>query len=264
MRLLRVCLAVSLWLVLPISILAQTTTQSSTQAMVLAQHSIQVMCGSTTSLNLFDSVASGTLTVYTATGPVVMPTTYKTKGTKQIRVELQQSSGTNIRIVNNGEGVVVRPDGSVIHLLMNNTLAERVTHIPVLSLLSENQEAAVTVQNAGSSAVNGSITNDVALSYVPNPASSNATDFAAMTRHVFHIDQKSGLVLKIDYKNCGENDPSACENVETVYSDYRSVQGVLVPFLQTTSTDGKPYSQVLLKSVSFNVGLSDSLFALVQ
>jgi hypothetical protein len=240
------------------------TLQKDPQALAVVQKSLLAMSGTTSLNSILDSQADGTLTFYAPDGPVPMPIMYKTKGTHQIRVELQQSAGTVVRIVNNGQGILQKPDGSIVNLLMNNTLGERVTHIPVLSLLAENLDPAVKVQSKGSSTVNSSVTNDVGLSYVPNLASPDASAFEKMTQHIFHLDQSTGLVLKVDYQNCAENDTNACQKVETVFSDYRSVQGVLVPFVQTTSIDGEPYSQVVLKSVSFNVGLSDSLFALVK
>jgi hypothetical protein len=246
-------------------VFAQSPTVGSApkdpQALAIAQKSLLAMSGT---MSILDSQATGALTLYVPDGPVSMPITYKTKGTNHIRVELQQSAGTAIRIVNNGQGILQKPDGSIVDLLMNNTLAERVTHIPVLSLLAENLDPAVKVQSKGSSTVNNSVTNDVGLSFIPNPASPDASAFEKMTKQVFHLDQSTGLVLKLDYQNCAENDPNACQKVETVFSDYRTVQGVLVPFLQSTSTDGKPYSQLVLSSVSFNVGLPDSLFALPQ
>jgi outer membrane lipoprotein-sorting protein len=241
-----------------------TPVPKDPQALEMAQKSLLAMSGTTSLNSILDSQTTGTLTLYAPDGPVSMPITYNTKGTHQIRVELQQPAGMAVRIVNNGQGILQKPDGSIVNLLMNNTLAERVTHIPVFSLLAENLDPAVKVQSKGSSTVNNSVTNDVVLSYIPNPASPDASAFEKMTQHIFHLDQSTGLVLKVDYQNCAENDTNACQKVETVFSDYRSVQGVLVPFLQTTSTDGKPYSQVALKSVSFNVGLSDSLFSLVK
>jgi hypothetical protein len=60
-------------------------------------------------------------------------------------LELQRPSGTTVRILNHGEAVMQRPDGTVHHLLMNNTYGERVSHIPAFSLLAENQAQAVAL-----------------------------------------------------------------------------------------------------------------------
>ena len=83
-----------------------------------------------------------------------------------------------------------------------------------------------------------------------------------MTRTTFYVDQTSGLVSKLEYTNYAENDSDAQQKVEIVFSDYRNINGAWVPFRQTSYTDGKLESELVLSSVSFNVGVPDSEFDL--
>lgn len=271
----RPYVTVVLTLIFSISLFAQQTSTQQTAgaasqpaskdsaALATVQWAIAAM-GGNTGVTISDSQALGTLTLPSSSGPMAISTVYMTKGTRQIRIELQKPSGTTVRIVNNGDGVILRPDGSVQHLLMNNTLAERVSHIPALSLLAENAEPVIKIDSLAYSTVAGSATKDVVLSRIPNMASPDASFYEQTTRHVFHIDSQSGLLLKMDYPNCAENDPGACSKVETLFTDYRNVSGIMVPFHQQTYIDGNLTSDLVLSSVKFNVGLSSSLFTLPQ
>jgi len=268
MRFAKTYVVVFLCLVLAIPVLAQqaTTQQTApkdTAALAVAQWAIAALGGGA-ALNTSDSQVLGTLSLQSPNGMLPTPVVYMTKGTRQIRVELQKPSGTTVRIVSNGDGVIVRPGGAVQHLLMNNTIAERVSHIPALSLLAENADPMVKIDSLAYSTVAGSATKDVVLSRIPNMSSPDAPVYEQMMRHVFHIDAQSGLLLKMDYANCAENDPSACSKVEVLFMDYRNVSGIMVPFHQQTYMDDHLTSDLVLSSVKFNVGLSDSLFAIPQ
>ncbi len=49
---------------------------------------------------------------------------------------------------------------------------------------------------------------------------------------------------------------------ETHHSDYRKVDGTLVPFLLTTYYDGQEFQRMTLQKVVYNSGLEDSFFTL--
>src|SRR6266478_2362335 len=95
--------------------------------------------------------------------------TIKSKGTQMTRTESTGPKGTTVRIVNHGTGAIKKPDGSARKLLLNNTFAERVSHIPGLSLLSEALGPQVKVESQAAAEVDGAPNDVVALSYTPDP-----------------------------------------------------------------------------------------------
>jgi hypothetical protein len=235
------------------------------QAVALAQRALAAM-GAVSGLLASDSLATGTLTLYgeNIKGGNTVAMVLKTKGRKLVRVELQRDSGTTVRILNDGQGTIQRPDGTVRHLLMNNTFGERVSHIPALSLLAENDDAIVEVEQAGQATVSGQPADLVALSVVPTSDEKQAPYFRSQTRTTFWVDQMSSFVTKMQYVLAAENDSNVQSQIETIFSDYRNVKGLWVPFHQSTYADGNLESDLVLTSVEFNVGLSDSEFALPQ
>src|SRR2546428_1637106 len=97
---------------------AGTATQPFTvvkdpQAVTIAQSAVPAMGGIQALLNYQDSLASGTLTIYDGNSPLVLPITLKPKGTREMRIELQRSNGVTVRIVNQGQGTIQKPDGTV-------------------------------------------------------------------------------------------------------------------------------------------------------
>jgi hypothetical protein len=242
------------------------------QAVGIAQRSVAAMGGANAGLSALgsgpagsDSIATGTLTLYgnnVKDNTNVIPIVLKTKGTDRVRLELQRPSGTTVRILNHGEAVMQRPDGSTRRLLMNNTYGERVSHIPAFSLLAENAAQTVEVAQMSDRVVGAQRRNVIALSVVPTTDPDQAKHFRAQTRTTFEIDSASGLVTRIGHPLAAENDPNVVQQTEIEYSDYRTVDGVAVPFRQKNYADGKLESELVLDSVSLKVQLNDSEFDL--
>ncbi len=235
--------------------------QKDAQGLAIAQQAITAMSGPQLLAGLQDSVSTGTLTL---AGPSAksIPIVLKTQGTRKVRSELQAAEGTRVRILNDGRAAALRPDGSVKWLSIENTLAGRVSHIPALSLLAEVADANVGVEYVGPGAVNRQPVAVVGLSFTPYSDAKQAADFLELTRCLFFVDTGSGTIAKIEYTHYAEGHRRTKWKEEVFLSDYRSVGGVLVPFKQITLMDGKLESALEFSSVQFNVGLSETEFAL--
>jgi hypothetical protein len=75
----------------------------------------------------------------------------------------------------------------------------------------------------------------------------------------FYLDGESGVVLKSSRAMApGESAPVA----EIVYTDYRPVDGLLVPFAIENRAGGKTQARLVLETVAFNPAVGDGLFAM--
>ena len=211
-----------------------------------------------------DAVAVGTLRTTVAGKSSDTPITVKSKGSQLLRTEMQQPTGTSISIINHGHGTLQRPNGKVMELLTNNTFVERADHIPIFSLLAEYEESGMSVENLGSTTVMGRPANIVALRPLPQPNISQAMLDQYISKTKFYIDEISNEVVKIERTNYAENDTSFGQKFEIYLSNYQSINGVLVPFRQTEFHDEKLDSDLILQSVTFNNGLSDTEFTLPE
>jgi hypothetical protein len=237
----------------------QTSTPTSAatkdpQAVAIVQGTVAAMGGVQALLQYQDSLCSGTITLKFGSNLATYPITFKSKGLQQTRVETQLPKGTLIRIANQGQGVIVRPDGSIKALWANNTISERVNHLPLFSILAEYSNDNISLSYKGVAAIQGQSDDMVEVEILSNNQDPIQT--------VFFINQSNGLVDKIQSISFNEGDSKAAVNEELYLSDYRLVSGIQVPFIQILFVDGKAHSQVDLTSAAFNVGLLDSEFAL--
>ena len=73
----------------------------------------------------------------------------------------------------------------------------------------------------------------------------------------YYLDAATGLevktVMEID-------DPAVKGKMETRFSDYRAIEGRMVPFTMTQTLNGEQVAQMRLDKVEFNVPLEDTLF----
>lgn len=229
-------------------------------AVAVATNSLAAMGARALSTTQADSRATGVLTMNFDT-PVTMNVVLESKGLTQTRAVLQQPAGTSIRVVNGGIGAIQNPDRSIRKLTQVTLFAERIGHIPVLSLLAEAQNPAASVEMVSSAATNTAPDIIIAVSVGPSPDSTQARVQRSLSRTIFYINQGTGLVDKVEYTSYSESpNPGIALSVQEVFSDYRTVAGVAVPFHRTTYLDGRLESDLQLNSVSFNVGLPSSDF----
>jgi len=68
------------------------------------------------------------------------------------------------------------------------------------------------------------------------------------------VDEKSGMPLKLSYQESGPQGPASFEQI---YSDWREVSGVRVPFAWTVTQAGKTYAEVKIQDYKINSGLTE-------
>ncbi len=235
-----------------------------TQALAVAKAAFTAMGGVQAIAGYQDSLASGTVTIYTGGTPVSYTITIKSKGLRETRVELQMTKGTNVRIVSQGQGAIVRPDGSIKNLYSNNTFHEHVNHVPVLSVLAEYANGNVNLLYKGTAQLQGQAENVIEIDFLPNLAIGVAPTFASMSRTLFFVNQTTGLVDKVQRTTFYEGNQNNTFNEETYFADYRSVNGLLVPYRQQVFIDGQLDTDLTFTSVTLNVGFPDSDFTIPQ
>jgi len=82
--------------------------------------------------------------------------------------------------------------------------------------------------------------------------------FADGYKSSIYVDPKTYLVYKT--KGLSLNQMEVEVNTETVVSDYKKVNGVMVPHAITIFQEGDEFLTITVTEVSFNTGLEDSFF----
>jgi len=239
---------------------AKYKTKQDPQAVAVAQAAFTAM-GCDQAVKAYqDSISTGTVTLYAGDNPVSYPITTKSKGLRETRIEIQMSKGTNIRIANEGQAATVRPDGTIRGLDSNNTFYEQVNHIPLLSVLSEFASGKVNLLYQGVQQLQGQSEDVVEVDFIPNDDQEAGKKLATMSRTLFYVNQSTRLVDKIQSTPLYEGNDENTFTEEVYLADYRSANGMLVPFHQTVLVDSKLDTDLTFTSITFNVGISDADF----
>ena len=229
------------------------------EAVTIVQSSLSTM-GWQNLTALQTAQAQGTLTLL-GDSPIDFPIILKSRGSKQERTELTSGKGVRLFLVNNGRGIIRYPDGSIKRLSDDNMVFQRTDYIPVLSLISEFDQSDIAVEHMADSTLGASAVHVVAVSLYSGQSKQDAEKLQARTRMSYFIDAKTNLVLKTSQSNYTENDPSESQRLDTYFSDYRNVGGIMVPFHQEVLADDKPFLTVVFDSVSFGIAVQDSDFS---
>jgi len=248
--------------VLSVPLAAQSPPQRDPQAVAVAARAFTALGGPAASAGFIDFELRGT-TTFAGVSDTPMQVVIRGRGTGSLRVEVQLPKGLNVLILRDGQGAIQRTDGSVRRLELYNTIGPRNFYIPAFSFLARYNESNVEVQSREGELVRGTPA-DVVEFDLSEHDSGPAPIVRDVTKQRFFFDRVSGLPLKVEYDNLAENDSNAKTKTEIYYSDYRLVRGTLVPFRQDTYADGELQSTLILTSVQFNLGLSDSEFTLRQ
>jgi hypothetical protein len=182
-------------------------------------------------------------------------------GSSQMRSLITTPKGNVLWVIRDGQGAVRQASGRVRHLSGNNTMFYRPMQIPSLSHLSETTNPNVSVEDVGTDQVNGTAVLVIGFSLQP-PAGTDPHLVSEITRTLYDIDPTTGHVLRVRAINVAENNSNARQKLETLFSDYRTVNGVSIPFRQQMFADGSLRQDLTVDTAEIGVSLPDSDFVL--
>lgn len=238
------------------SVCAHTqSTAKNNQAIVVLQESLVAMGGAASGIS--DSVATGTVTFHNGKDPYSSPITLKTKDTTAHSTELTLDGKQSVSVVNRGLGSK-RQEGKTGELPLWTTKYLLPEHLVGLRL-KQALDARSNVVYLGLEDVSGQSCHRIQIFASP-PEGIPAEQEKMISEIELFIDSKTFLVVKAKSYIFS---PEIIENrslLETYYSDYRNVNGMLVPFRISRHLSGSPYSETVLDSVDLNAVLSSSDF----
>jgi hypothetical protein len=198
-----------------------------------------------------DTIATGTLTSFRDGTTVSL--TMKTHGTNYIRNEV--GDFVFIRSGTTGKTRFAGKDHSVAY---HSIAYKRAEHLPSLLLLSEIESPDLQCVMVGQEVVNGIPASHIRLSMAPAGSSDMQAEDLISETHVW-IDQQ-GLVIKARVFIFS---PQVLQNrspVDLYYSDYRLVDGFLVPFHISREIAHHKDSEITFNSIDVKARLSEADF----
>lgn len=199
-----------------------------------------------------------------ATGNVLLPSgvsvpvVIKQKGKDLIRAETGGADPGTV-ILNLHRGRVIAAGGTR-DLSFQTVVSMQYAAFPLLRdiLLPVS---AVTVKELRQERISGNSYDRVALAE-KTTASDPASPFKERFGAEAWFDSVTGLLERVSHGIIGENDPWTVSTYTRVFSDYRTVGNLTLPFREDRYLAGEPQSSIQLDSVSLDVGLSDEEFSI--
>lgn len=243
---------------------AQATPQQDPQAATILRGSLSAMGAwgylqgtlqTTSGVSVQDSLAKGTVSLWDGTSSSI---TLKTKGIGLVRSDLSMNGNETAVVANNGSGYVLR-GGSKSNLPLWVTKYRRAGHIPVLSRMADYAQPNTKLTYVGLETIAGASVHHIRISSLPTDGTPPDLEDLISEFHVF-IDATSMLPVKTLSFDLSAGAMQNRVPIETYFGDYRSIQGILVPFRVTRYLRGQKQMDIVLTSVQLNVGLSNADF----
>jgi hypothetical protein len=183
----------------------------------------------------------------------------KTRGLESFRLERGEPGQAEVSIISHGKG---SRHGGLTKPAMSrqDTAYFKADHLPAFMCSINPARDGMQVSYVGEELLNGRSAFHLKLNAIPKGRSPHADRIESLISelHLF-IDQQSFVVLKSAKYVFS---PNAIENHswwENLYSDYRDVNGILMPFRLETFVAGQPFSTTTLSTIT-NVALSNQDF----
>lgn len=231
-----------------------TATPNDPSSLKLVQTSYAAMGGTLPS----DSVTTG-VAVVTAGGETQTGTyRHLTRATDQTAEHIVLPDGDRQRIYSRGLGVQ-KIDTTVEANSDEWAATGESAGLPIILLGQALQDPATTVTDAGTAVVDGGSSHCVTLG--KTYADSNKQSLAAVSNRTVCFDSTTSLPKSVSHISRTAQGAVAGVAVEVHFSDYRNVNGILVPYSIHQYVNGTPWAAISIQSVTFNSGLTDADFA---
>jgi len=189
--------------------------------------------------------ASGTIVAETPQGAMTIAGTVLIDFPSRLRQEMSMPFGDLVMVVDDEGGFMQMPQGTQP---MPDSQRRQAAQEIARNLIS-------IVQNVGTEGFSASLAGEDEVDGKSLDLVVVETGGESLT---LGVDRASGLVVSMTYRGTGFGG-SPGEMVD-VYSDYREVDGVQLPFSKVSTFDGKPASSLTIDSIELDGAVEDSLF----
>lgn len=241
------------------------TSLTAAQGLVLAQSALVAL---THGVGVSDVTLTGTARRIAGSDDETGPITLKARGASESSVNMSFGSGARSEVRNAAndslQGQWTGPNGVAHAISGHNLMTDSAWFFPALSVLSRLSTPNLSITYLGEET-----RQDVAVHHLhfvqqyPNSASADFRPLQeALTATDIYLDASTLLPVAIAFNAHPDNDMLRSIPVEVDFSDWRTVQGVAVPFRIQKLFNGTLILDVTVESAVVNSGLNDASFAI--
>lgn len=230
------------------------------QAVTILTQCLQAAGGTQTIAAIQDFTGAGTITFNWANENVSGSVTVKGRGTGQFRLDADLANGKLSWAVNKGDGFYNELDGSTRHIFYSNAVNFGSLTLPYIYIAASLSDPSTSISYVGVNLQESQKAYDVRIQKL-FPTNQDPTGILSkLTRKDFFIDTQTFQVLRISDMVHPEKVATIDIPHEMQFSQYQTVNGVVVPFSIAEITDGQHTYTIQLNRLTFNSGLQDSDF----
>jgi hypothetical protein len=237
---------------------AQSESPKDPQALAVLANMVSALGGPNLRSQIADSTTVGTTTTFSSAGQDTASLVIKTKGVDEIRYERTEGDVTDLYVVDKGQGwYTIGP--KVLRIPYSQSYREVIFHLPLLSMISGLPGADSRIEYLGVSVSGKTSVDSVAFidESLTNPVTGGKKDKDVVQ---IAVDAATFLPVAIQIALQQDSVNGGTEIEEYDFSDYRSIQGVLVPFSIVQIIGGMKAAQITISDIKFNTGIPESDF----
>lgn len=203
--------------------------------------------------------AAGSITYYWAGEEVKGSALISQKGADEFSLQVSLPTATRSLAVSHGQGAIQEIDGTTTTIPYYNAVNQAAATLPLMRVLAAVSNPSTDVSYQGVVEVEGRPAHDIRL---VAPATDQVPDLdhrlkELRTLEVF-IDSSTLLITRTRDTIHADGDMSDQYARELFFSDYRSVNGVVVPFAITEKFAGQRTWSLQLDSASFTTTIAST------
>ncbi len=241
-------------------LLGQQTVQRDQQALMILKQALKAAGGVDLLNSIQDFTGNGTIT-YFWDDQVNGNVTVRGRGTAQFRIDATLPGGERTVTVNKGVGSVTETDGTVRSIPHPSALKLGSMTFPYMPLLLATQDVSMSITYVGLVDHGGQQAQDIRIQKIYSATEDPQGDRSRLTSRDVFLDPNTSLVIGIsDVIDPASGDSQGVRH-EVLFSDYRTVNGMAIPFSITETVREQALFTMQLTQISFNSGLTDADFA---
>jgi hypothetical protein len=240
--------------------IAPTAPQRDPQAVAILGQALGLSGGAAAFGQVKDFTATGNITYFWAGEQVTGAVTLRGRGVDQFRLDASLPQGTRSWTVSDGQGSISEPTGRTSLIPPSNGLNLGALTLPFLGVFTALTDPTVSISPAAQVTLAGKPAYDVRVQRTFTQKDDPTGELSKWSAKDYLIDV-STLTLVGTRDTAFPNDaPKQGFVHEIIFSDYRTTNGMLVPFSITEKIASQHTWVIQLSAINFNTGLTDANF----
>jgi hypothetical protein len=209
-----------------------------------------------------DFTGTGNITYYWSGKEVPGPATVRGRGVNEFRLDATLPDGMQSWAVASWKGSLKSTSGKISQIPAYNAINLGSLTLPFVEMANALRDSSVSVSLVDQEQINGRSAYRIRVQRTFGAAVDPRGTMSGWTTKDYLIDATTLLPAEIHLMTHPVETHLRSYLQEIVFTDYRSVNGVVLPFSITEKIGGQTTWMIQLSSISFNTGLKDSDFQL--